>query len=83
MQYANLFPVVRDVGALATAKTRTELQVELAAALESAVGKTAKREALNAFKDREMFRIDMRQILGHSTKFGQFSQGCSRGRHPV
>jgi glutamate-ammonia-ligase adenylyltransferase len=74
MQYANLFPVVRDVGALATAKTGTELQAELAAALEAAVDKATKREALNAFKDREMFRIDMRQILGHSTKFGQFSQ---------
>ncbi len=74
MQYANLFPVVRDVGGLVTAKTKAQLQAELTAALESAVEGQAKREALNTFKDREMFRIDMRQILGHITKFGQFSQ---------
>ncbi len=74
MQYANLFPVVRDVGALAMVKTRTELQAELTATLEMTGDKSAKREVLNAFKDREMFRIDMRQILGHITQFGQFSQ---------
>ena len=27
-------------------------------------------EALNAFKDREMFRIDMRHILGHTASSG-------------
>ncbi|MBI3941801.1 MAG: glutamine synthetase adenylyltransferase [Chloroflexi bacterium] len=31
------------------------------------------RDALNAFKDREMFRVDMRHILGYITEFGQFS----------
>jgi glutamate-ammonia-ligase adenylyltransferase len=30
-------------------------------------------QVLNAFKDREMFRIDMRHILGHTKQFGQFS----------
>jgi glutamate-ammonia-ligase adenylyltransferase len=74
MQYVNLFPVVRDVGALATAKTKAQLQAELTAVLESAGEGQAKREALNTFKDREMFRTDMRQILGHISKFGQFSQ---------
>lgn len=74
MQHANLFPVVSDVGALATAKSRDQLQVELDAALELSADKEACRLALNAFKDREMFRIDMRQIQGHIAKFGQFSQ---------
>ncbi|HYN89460.1 MAG TPA: ACT domain-containing protein, partial [Ardenticatenaceae bacterium] len=32
----------------------------------------ARRRALNAFKDREMFRVDMRQILGHISEFGRF-----------
>jgi glutamate-ammonia-ligase adenylyltransferase len=32
------------------------------------------RAALNAFKDRELFRADMRHILGYTTEFGQFSE---------
>jgi glutamate-ammonia-ligase adenylyltransferase len=31
------------------------------------------RETLNAFKDRELFRVDMRHILGHIAEFWQFS----------
>jgi glutamate-ammonia-ligase adenylyltransferase len=31
------------------------------------------QQALNAFKDREMFRIDMRHILGHTKEFWDFS----------
>ncbi len=73
MQYDDLFPVVRDVGTLAQAKSKSQLQQELEAALQAAPDIESKREALNAFKDREMFRIDMRHILGHITEFGQFS----------
>jgi glutamate-ammonia-ligase adenylyltransferase len=32
------------------------------------------RNELNAFKDREMFRIDMRHILGHTQEFDEFSE---------
>ncbi|MFQ5856708.1 MAG: glutamine synthetase adenylyltransferase [Anaerolineae bacterium] len=74
MQYANLFPVVRDVDALATAKSRAELQTELRSTLQEAPDGAGRRAALNAFKDREMFRIDMRHILGHTTELGQFSE---------
>ena len=81
MQYANLFPVVRDVDALANARTRDQLAAELGQALAAAGGQDAGgaaepsnwREILNAFKDREMFRVDMRHILGHIPAFGQFS----------
>ncbi|MCS7222159.1 MAG: glutamine synthetase adenylyltransferase [Anaerolineae bacterium] len=77
MQYDNLFPLVRDVGALAVAKPKAQLQAELEAALQAAPDYEARRAALNAFKDREMFRIDMRYILGHITEFGQFSAELS------
>lgn len=80
MQYANLYPVVTDVDALATAKSRRELEEELQAILrEVHAGPEPPREdapwqeALNAFKDREMFRIDMRHILGHTTEFWDFA----------
>jgi glutamate-ammonia-ligase adenylyltransferase len=80
MQYANLFPVVRDVDALETAKSREQLQVELEDALrvvhagpQPPSDDAPWRQALNDFKDREMFRIDMRHILGHTDEFWEFS----------
>lgn len=77
MQYANLFPVVRDVEALAAAKPRADLEAELALAIETcALGESEYpnwREALNAFKDRELFRIDMRHILGLTAEFWDFA----------
>jgi [glutamine synthetase] adenylyltransferase / [glutamine synthetase]-adenylyl-L-tyrosine phosphorylase len=81
MQYTNLFPVVRDVDALNTIKTRSQLQAELEAALLPVhAGPQSPREdapwkkILNSFKDREMFRIDMRHILGHTKEFSEFSE---------
>ena len=73
MQYANLFPVVEDVGALSSAKSKGQLAAELAESLAGETDGQARREQLNAFKDREMFRIDMRHILGQVAEFGQFS----------
>jgi glutamate-ammonia-ligase adenylyltransferase len=73
MQHANLFPVVRDVDALGTAKTRKQLEAELDAALRAAPDGAVRRSVLNAFKDREMFRADMRHIQGHVRDFRQFS----------
>ncbi len=77
MQYANLFPVVRDVDALRSARSRTQLAADLAARLRMEPDLNGRRAALNSFKDREMFRIDMRYILGHVTEFGQFSAELS------
>ncbi len=77
MQYANLFPVLSDVTGLAAAKSKQQLQTELADKLADATDAAQQRQALNEFKDREMFRIDMRQIQGHITKFGQFSAELS------
>ena len=73
MQHANLFPVVRDPDALSAAVPKAQLRSRLASALAAARGGEARRAALNAFKDREMFRIDMRHILGYSGGFAQFS----------
>ncbi len=80
MQYENLFPVVRDVDALETAKSRAQLQAELEAILRRAhegpqppSDEAPWRDALNEFKDREMLRIDMRHILGHTIEFWDFS----------
>ena len=77
MQYANLFPVVTDMDALETSKPKAELEKELARTLVankvSEIQYTDWRAALNAFKDRELFRIDMRHILGLTKEFDDFS----------
>jgi glutamate-ammonia-ligase adenylyltransferase len=81
MQHENLFPIVRDVDALQTVKSRAQLQAELEAILRRVRDgprppseEAPWRDALNEFKDREMFRIDMRHILGHTIEFWGFSQ---------
>ena len=81
MQYANLFPVVRDVETLDTSKSRQQLQHELEAALlpihtvpQLPLGNAQWIQVINAFKDREMFRIDMRHILGHTLEFSEFAE---------
>ncbi|MBI4927517.1 MAG: glutamine synthetase adenylyltransferase, partial [Anaerolineae bacterium] len=80
MQYANLFPVVTDLDALSSAKDRIMLQAELARELGSVHMQPQEFspdspwiERVNAWRDREMFRIDMRHILGHTSEFWDFA----------
>ena len=81
MQHANLFPIVRDLDALETSKSREQLQAELEIALAPVHDGPQRpsedapwRVTLTSFRDREMFRVDMRHILGHTTEFGEFSK---------
>ncbi|HLZ09368.1 MAG TPA: ACT domain-containing protein [Chloroflexota bacterium] len=73
MQHESLFPILLDPPALAGARSRAELIAELRAELSSLESAAELVEALNAFKDREMFRIDLRHLLGRST-FREFSR---------
>lgn len=73
LQHANLFPVVTDVQGLQQPKDQPALREALAAELD-AVPPEDRREILNAFKDREMMRVDMRHILGLQGRFGMFSR---------
>ena len=76
MQYTNLFPVVKDVAELSVARTKQQLERELAESLQTnRVGDGEYpdwRTTLNAFKDRELFRIDMRHILGLTEEIENF-----------
>jgi glutamate-ammonia-ligase adenylyltransferase len=73
LQHVNLFPVVTDTVALERRKPREELEAELQKELSGATTPEERRVRLNAFKDREMFRADMRHILGQDREFGEFS----------
>ncbi len=84
MQYANLFPVVTDTDALSTTKSQADLQAELSAELKKVhagpqvpAENPAWIEFMNDWRDREMFRIDMRHILGHTQEFWEFAAELS------
>ena len=73
LQHDNLFPVVTDLAGLQQPRLRSELDEELQQELAEARNFEERKAVLNAFKDREMLRVDMRHILGLQTKFGMFS----------
>lgn len=80
MQYSNLFPVVTDLAGLSTPKDRATLYREVQAELTIPEVPAAPDgeeisgvEALTAWRDREMFRIDMRHILGITPEFWDFA----------
>lgn len=74
LQYANLFPVLRDMTGLEQAKQPDQLRQELETSLAPARSADSRRQILNEFKDRELFRIDMRQILGRSGGIESFGR---------
>ncbi len=73
-QHENLFPVLTDLPALDAARPPAELREALRAA--SPDGGPPDAAMLNAFKDRELFRIDLRHISGR-TGFADFSRELS------
>ena len=73
LQHANLFPVLTDVVGLQHQKTAADLSRELSEELSAVTSFTERRVRLNAFKDREMFRIDMRHLAGAATDFESFA----------
>lgn len=74
LQHDNLFPVLRDVEGLAERRRREELEAVLVEQLANVQTDDEECRCLNDFKDREMFRVDMRHIAGHIVEFGQFSE---------
>jgi glutamate-ammonia-ligase adenylyltransferase len=66
-----LFPLLTRTDELAERVTREDLNAELQSLLAEA---ESGEQALNAFKDRHLFRIDLRHVLGHCRPFGAFSE---------
>ena len=64
MQYENLFPVVVDVPSLDEARPAQRLEEDLRGRLARLDDHSERVDVLNGFKDREMFRIDLRHITG-------------------
>ncbi len=64
MQHENLFPLIRDRAEIDRSFDKNELQLLLQQQLEAAEELEQRVQILNDFKDREMFRIDLRHITG-------------------
>ncbi len=76
MQHENLFPVVMDIPALDEQRSGEMLRGACCAEIERAPAHGDSVAALNRFKDREMFRIDLRHIT-HRIDFRRFSEELS------
>ncbi len=77
MQHKNLFPIIKDLQVLQYPKNKTELEKELLEKLADTENYDMKKNILNQFKDREMFRIDMRYIQQKTKNFEDFSKELS------
>jgi glutamate-ammonia-ligase adenylyltransferase len=72
-RHEELFPLLANAEQLSRRECREALRLDLENQSGSAVGAAA-WAVLNDFKDRHLFRIDMRHVLGHCRPFGAFSQ---------
>ncbi|MEM7811847.1 MAG: glutamine synthetase adenylyltransferase [Planctomycetota bacterium] len=77
LRFDSLIGFVTDATALSRPRDRFEIRGELLARIDAALADVdlrAARRALNEFKDREMFRVDLRHIVGRVGCFTGFSE---------
>ncbi|MDE3119724.1 MAG: glutamine synthetase adenylyltransferase, partial [Nitrospirota bacterium] len=72
-QHGNLLPLLQDYRDAPLIKPKASLRKELDRLVDRAKTDEARKEALNRFKDRELFRIDMKHIVEPSTSLADFS----------
>jgi glutamate-ammonia-ligase adenylyltransferase len=74
MQYTTLLPILKDLEETDRRLDQATLAQRLAQALQTAETGPAGKATLNTWKDRELFRIDMRHLLHPEQPFGMFSE---------
>lgn len=72
-QHNNLLPMLAEYRDAPLIKPRATLRKELNRLVALAKTDEARKEALNQFKDRELFRIDMKHIVEPSSPLPDFS----------
>lgn len=72
--HEELFPLLANSDQLATSTTPAQLRSQLHEVLSTPVAGATRWQLMNDFKDRHLFRIDMRHVLGHCRPFGEFSR---------
>ena len=73
MQHENLFPVLLDSESMEKSLSLRELEVLIDSDLEACETHEERVRELNDFKDREMFRVDLRYITGR-VDLGRFAR---------
>ncbi len=72
-QHDNLLPLLQDYRDAPLIKPQAGLRKELDHVVDRATTDDSRKAALNQFKDRELFRIDMKHIVEPSTSLADFS----------
>jgi glutamate-ammonia-ligase adenylyltransferase len=72
-QHGNLLPLLKDYRDAPLIKPKASLRKELDRLVDRGKTDAAQKEALNQFKDRELFRIDMTHIVEPTTTLADFS----------
>jgi glutamate-ammonia-ligase adenylyltransferase len=73
LHYETLLPIFKDLRAAEQRLSKEDLTVRLQQALHGVTTGAAAKHALNAYKDQELFRIDMRHLLHRDLPFGAFA----------
>lgn len=73
MHATTLLPILQNVEAIDRRRSPDELWQQLQDELMMAQTREARQQILNNFKDREMFRIDIRHLTHANLPFGEFS----------
>ncbi|MDF0676251.1 MAG: hypothetical protein P0120_18225 [Nitrospira sp.] len=77
-QYSNLLPLLQDYRDAPLMTPRATLRKELDRLVNRAKTDEARKVALNSFKDRELFRIDMKHIVEPDTALPDFSAALTQ-----
>lgn len=75
-QHGNLLPLLQDYRDAPLIKPQAALLKELDRVVNTAKTESARKEALNRFKDQELFRIDMKHMV-ESSSLADFSQALT------
>ncbi|MBI3316780.1 MAG: hypothetical protein HYZ85_02080 [Candidatus Omnitrophica bacterium] len=73
-QHESVFPILADEKILRFKKNRAPMRRELTLLVRSKKSLEEKITALNEYKDREIFRIDLRHLLGKASYLGEFAE---------
>ena len=77
-QYSNLLPLLQNYRDAPLMRPRATLRKELDRLINRATTDEARKTALNNFKDRELFRIDMKHIVEADTTLPDFSAALTQ-----
>src|SRR5262249_32047459 len=76
-QLEDLLPVLEEIKEFPLPAGREAIENELASVISGARNYSEKRAALNRFKDREMFLIDMKRLLDRRMTLDDFSNALT------